>query len=819
MRVFKIIFLVLFSLVLLAVTGVYILLTHYKKELTDEVTSTLRKEYGINLETDKITVSLFSNWPHMAVQMKNVKASSIKFKDSEFSARKVSLSVNIRELLNKRIIVQSLNIQDGDILFIKHNDTLVTALRKKPDTNKVEEPIQFEVNKIHFKDTRFRYQAPANGQNFDITFYDNTIHLNQFSDGLEAKLKGDVLVHQLAFRANRGIFLDSVKVRLTLHANYFSDTKTLLIRPGSKADIEEVKYDVTTLVNLSGEKRIALLVSTPKVTFKHVKRIMNNKIRRVLSNYDVAKPLAAKILLVAAIGQRQDPIIIIRATTEHNKVFLGTSKIPYNDIAFSGKIVCMHPSMKKGDIARAHITFERVSGKMYDFPFTARVKVRNLQRPFVSINGKMNIDASKLEVLKNDFELNGVAKAHIRYSGLAEHINKAEFLDKGMKLSADLSLMNLSYKEKKRPYVYTLNGSASIENTDVSFEELHLATAVGKGVLKGSVDNFVNYVLGYSKGFKAKLTAYSDSINLNPVMMQGKAAAEGPAPVRDSIAAAVKEKDNDFEIVDEEKPNTLVARKEEFSSFDFDVNLFAKKMLLRRVYAEDAKVSMNYRDEILKVRSLQVQTCEGRIKATGVIKNFNYVKADLSVEDMDVTTMFSQFENFGQEAIQSENLKGKIYMDAKFSSHLNDQLEVIGETMSGEVRLSLKDGQLLNFEPIQKLSNFLFKNRDFNNITFSELNETFQMRGYEMKIDELEIGSSVLNLYVVDGVYNFKGHSNINVLLPWSNLKKRGKHYVPRTTGERAENTKGVKINFSGPSNKMRVSLGHKELASLKPSI
>ena len=88
-----------------------------------------------------------------------------------------------------------------------------------------------------------------------------------------------------------------------------------------------------------------------------------------------------------------------------------------------------------------------------------------------------------------------------------------------------------------------------------------------------------------------------------------------------------------------------------------------------------------------------------------------------------------------------------------------------------------------------------------------------------MNIEEFEIGSNVLNFFVVNGVYNFKGESNINLLVPWSNLKKRSRDHIPSISGKNAESAKGVKLNFSGPSNKMKLSLGHKELTVLKPSI
>lgn len=181
------------------------------------------------------------------------------------------------------------------------------------------------------------------------------------------------------------------------------------------------------------------------------------------------------------------------------------------------------------------------------------------------------------------------------------------------------------------------------------------------------------------------------------------------------------------------------------------------------------------------------------------------------MDGFNINRMFDEFENFGQKKIESRNLKGNISAHVVLQTDLNDNMEVIPESFIGEVKLSLKDGHLLNFEPVQSMSNFIFKNRNFDDVTFSELSERFKIRGYEMDIQELEIASNILNLYVT-GIYNFKENSNINILIPWNNLRKRGKNYIPKSSGESIENSKGLKLNFSGPTKDMKLSLGHKEI-------
>jgi hypothetical protein len=318
----------------------------------------------------------------------------------------------------------------------------------------------------------------------------------------------------------------------------------------------------------------------------------------------------------------------------------------------------------------------------------------------------------------------------------------------------------------------------------------------------------MNYILGYTTGFKAHLAVSTELLDLNPLL---KAQDD---TLKQTSAVKAENKKTKEKRAKKKKKEAVTEQKTPInqSRFEFNVQLFARKMNIQNVEANLVNADLYYKNDLLNIKSLKLNTCEGRLSANGTIEDFNKIRADINVQNVDVTKLFTQFDNFHQSAIVSENLKGTLSLDAKFKTDLDSRMHIIGESMAGEVRLKLKEGHLLNFDPVQNLSNVLFKNRDFNDVTFSEINEVFRLQGFKMEISELEIASNVLNLFVVDGVYDFQGESNINILIPWSNLKRRGKYYVPKSSGQTAENTRGVKLNFQGPNKKMKLSFGHKKL-------
>ena len=321
----------------------------------------------------------------------------------------------------------------------------------------------------------------------------------------------------------------------------------------------------------------------------------------------------------------------------------------------------------------------------------------------------------------------------------------------------------------------------------------------GEALLSGKAENFVNYALGFENSLKLTLNAKSDYLNLNSYLPDKATTIKTEAGVQDASSKKTKA---------EYKQNVQDAGE---SNFEFYVTLFAKKLFVKKVEALNASIDMSHKNKLLTIKSIKANTCDGRIFVKGTIYDLRKINSEIDMEDININKMFDEFENFGQKKVESKHLKGTVTMHATFKTDLDEKMEIIPESLYGEVKLRLKDGHLLNFEPVQSMSNFIFKNRDFDNVTFSELNERFKIRGYEMDIQELEIGSNILNLYVT-GIYNFKETSNINILIPWNNLKKRGKNYIPKNSGETAENSKGLKLNYSGLTSNMKLSLGHKEI-------
>src|SRR6185295_16980972 len=132
-----------------------------------------------------------------------------------------------------------------------------------------------------------------------------------------------------------------------------------------------------------------------------------------------------------------------------------------------------------------------------------------------------------------------------------------------------------------------------------------------------------------------------------------------------------------------------------------------------------------------------------------------------SIENADISSFMKGFDNFGQSTVTHNDVDGKLNADIAFHTQLNRGFNVIPSSMRGKMKVSIKDGELNNFESIEQISKYVFKNRNFKNIKFSGVENEYELEGSQITFSHLDVYSSVLTFFV-EGKFDFH---NTNTLM------------------------------------------------------
>ena len=151
-------------------------------------------------------------------------------------------------------------------------------------------------------------------------------------------------------------------------------------------------------------------------------------------------------------------------------------------------------------------------------------------------------------------------------------------------------------------------------------------------------------------------------------------------------------------------------------------------------------------NHMLYLDSLTMRVADGSMGMKGYFNGSDpkniYFYSDLKADKMDIDRLLFKVENFGQDYLINENLKGRISgtISSKFKVH--PDLTPILDQSEATMELKVYNGSLINFAPMQAMSAY-FADRNLNNVRFDTLSNTFELKNGTLLIPKMDISSSL----------------------------------------------------------------------------
>jgi hypothetical protein len=120
-----------------------------------------------------------------------------------------------------------------------------------------------------------------------------------------------------------------------------------------------------------------------------------------------------------------------------------------------------------------------------------------------------------------------------------------------------------------------------------------------------------------------------------------------------------------------------------------------------------------------------------------------------------------------------ENIKGEFSGKIKTILTMDHNFTIDPPSVIASIDATIHKGQLLNFEPMRKLSKFI-NERELADIRFSELKNSIYIEGEKINIPEMIIKSNISDISI-SGTHTFDQHIDYKLALPLKNLKQKFK--------------------------------------------
>jgi hypothetical protein len=290
------------------------------------------------------------------------------------------------------------------------------------------------------------------------------------------------------------------------------------------------------------------------------------------------------------------------------------------------------------------------------------------------------------------------------------------YLNNSLK-STDFYLKEFQAQLKLHPLkLYGFNGNVHLENDVIKIKNLSGNLGNNDFKLNGT------YYLKENSNFH-QFNFQSKKLNINEIINYNI------PPVAEKI-----DHDAGTNIFEKPFPNLILNTKIQ--------ELTYKNFYLTNIRGE-AKVKANH---MVNINKLQFESADGLVDISGYFNGSNpnkiYLNPDIKLQKADLDKIFVKFDNFGQDRMISENIHGILTGRITGQILLHKDLTPIAHQSDIQMDVSIENGRLDNFAPMQALSSY-FGDKNLNRIKFDTLENRFNLKNGQLSFPNMTINSTL----------------------------------------------------------------------------
>lgn len=752
-KIFKIA-LLLFTVLILSLTFAAVLL---QDKVGDLILATLNNKITSKVDAESVRLSLIRNFPKASIELNNIyllSAGNINKKDFNgtdtdtlLRAGSMYVSFSISDIIRKKYDIDRISVSDGKITLLADSSGKVNYMILKDSgsddlNDTVSNPVFLE--RIRLNNLDFSYIDKATKLVLEGRFKSARLSGRISDDKITMAAEGEMLLS--------GFEIDRIKNTLPLNAslNLKMDhsAQGIIINRGSLT-IEGIRFIASGRV--TNDKHLDLDLTADNVDLVKIRKYLPAKYQGKLHDYNFEGLMNISGKLTGNFSAKSNPHFELNCSLLNGKVANAVTGLNISMLNFN----CSYSNGSLNNQETAMLSVRNLTARLGSADLSGNIRIKNLYKPLTQLELKARIIPYEL---KQYFGIDQITKS----SGSADMDLKLETsLRPGDSLNADNLLKvktgaaiifnDLSIGLAKPAFeISHINGRLNISE-DIEAKKLVFVFRDQKVTADGIVSNLPEWLTGRKVLMKA-----NGSIHFNKLI---------PANFRSSSEKGQKKIEN------------KAVKEPENISLNLVINIDSLKY--PDFLSEKISARLVYNTGLLSFNSLHLNTLGGAISGNGFIarnKDKSYVsKGIFNVSDIDINRTFSTFRNFGQDFIRAENLSGSLTGNLTLLMPSDSLMKPIMQSLVAEGNYVIKNGSLMNFEPVRELSSFI-ELSELENIHFDKLENDFFIRNNYFYLPQMEVSSSAADLSV-NGKHSFGNSFEYHVKIRLSELlsKKRKK--------------------------------------------
>ena len=725
----------------------------YEEEIKKQAIQELNTHLKSKVEVAKIELTALDQFPNIALKFSNVfiqDESSFTVNDTLIYSKKLYLNFNFLDVLRGNYDVKKV-VFDRAVVKLCVNEDGKENYKIWINSSTSKGNVEFSLEKVVFNSLDLTYSNNLSNQFYDFSAEALDLKGDFYKTQYNLNVDGDVKV--IDFISNGVNYLKNKRASLDLNllidmvrVNYQFNNSSLFI--------EGMPFNVSGNYALD-ESAIDLNIVGNSIQISQVFTVFPIEFLSVLQTYKARGKFEFEASILGELSKDKIPFVSANFSINNGSIVEQTSNTKLSKIhligsfssankqqhewinlssfeAFLGKEKC-HGSLLISDFKEPQINLQLSS----NFPFNELIGFSNLT---IGEAGGY---------ITTDFNVN------FKY-------HKSQELYEIENIEGDFLLVDCALNNSANHFsMENVNGAFSTSNGQLTSTEI-------KGVFNGS--NFTSQL--ELKNFKRLITSQTTV----PVIA-GKLALD--FLILDEFSSENKSDSSFFTSPD---------------SVDLSIDLSIKKIKYNKFEAKNIKGNFSLKEGSLRSKDLSFKANKGAYLVDAKILKTSSQNYQLSVQgnaqNIAISNFFNEFDNFGQDYITDQNLKGKASINFKLKFPFTQALLVDYNSISSFADVFIKKGELINHESVIEIKNYLNDSKlaktfvdtkrltkNLHHIHFSELSNSISIEKGVIEIPKMQIRSNVLD-FNLSGVHQFNDTIDYKLSFRLKDVLKRKKKTI-----------------------------------------
>ncbi|UYZ62157.1 AsmA-like C-terminal region-containing protein [Hymenobacter weizhouensis] len=711
----------------------------------------LNRYLRVPVQTSRLDVSVLDQFPRLSITLHDVVVSGSLPQDTAklARARRLYCAFDAWDLLAGRYRIRAVMLADArvQVRLDAQGRPNYHILRFDTTAPPPDQAFRLQLEDIRLERVEVRYDDAGRRQHVAVRTPQLRAELAVTPAHVAITAEGNARVQTV--RLGSDDYFQQKDITLT--------TRLLVDRPGQQLTIEpsEVRvgpaaYTVAGTVDYRRATQLNLRVAGRRTTVQSVVALLPPRLARRMGAYRSRGAVYFAGTVQGELSGRRNPAVALRfGCRDASFVYPATGQ--------AVRHVFLTGSFGNGAARAARtatLRLQGVRGKLGGRPFAGNLQLDNLDNPFLRLDLQADVDVARAVQffpVAAVRQARGDARLRLTFADNWRAF-RARPATAPVQAAGELELHNvhLLLRDFRQPFT-ALTGTLALHRHDVAVRSLRGRVGGSDFVVNGTLRNGLGAVLLPGQPVRLEAAVASQVLDFNELLYlyQPAGAGGGPGNAAGRAGSGVR------------VPPTVA----------LDLQATARRVRYRRLRGRDLRGTLRLHGQVFSSPGLTLTAAGGQASLRGTLdaRQPTLLKATTvaSCRQLRLDSLFYVFEDFGQRFITARHLRGTLTATAESDTYFDQHLSPLTDRLEAEVHATVRQGELLNFEPLQKLS-FVASRATLRHLQFAELQNRLYVQSRTVYIPEMEVRSNVraASLLRVTGTHTFDQQMDYHVSIP-----------------------------------------------------